>query len=262
MEKPVTFENNGQQLIGILHVPDVLHSREKSPAIAMFHGFTGNKTEAHRLFVQAARNLCNAGFIVLRFDFRGSGDSEGDFEDMTVPGEVSDAERSIDFLIDQPQVDEERIGVIGLSLGGRVASILASKDRRIKSVVLLSPALGALKERFTSPIRDEALRRLRSGEAVKVSNGWYLKKSFFDTLDKPVPLKVMSKIKAPILIVHGDNDQVVSIETSKKGYEIVKNLNGKNELYAVKGGDHTFSEREHTTEVIEKIREWLLSLQP
>ncbi len=257
----MTFENRGKQLVGMLHVSDELHRGDKAPAIVMFHGFTGNRTEAHRLFVQVARNLCNAGFVVLRFDFLGSGDSEGEFEDMTVRGEVSDAERSLDFLEDQRWVDREKIGVIGLSLGGRVASILASEDKRVGFVVLLSPALGPLREKFISSMGDESLQRLRLGEAVKVSEGWYLKKSFFDTLDDPVPLNVMERIKVPVLIIHGDNDQVVPIETSKKGYEIIKNLNEKNELYIVKGGDHTFSEREHTLEVIKKAREWILSLQ-
>lgn len=261
MEKPVTFRNNRQQLIGILHVPNGLSREEKAPAIAMFHGFTGNKTETHRLFVQIARDLCDAGFVLLRFDFRGSGDSEGEFEDMTVPGEVSDAKRSLEFLRGQPEIDEERIGVIGLSLGGRVATILASVDQRVKFVILLSPALGPLKEKFTSLMDDEPLKRLESGEAVKVSNGWYLKKSFFDTLDDPVPLNVMDEIRAPVLIIHGENDQVVPIETSKKGYGIIRNLNEKNELHVVKGSDHTFSDREHTLEITEKIRKWLLSLQ-
>ncbi len=261
MEKPVTFRNRGKQLVGMLHVPDELHRGDKAPAIVMFHGFTGNRTEAHRLFVQVARNLCSARFLVLRFDFLGSGDSEGEFDDMTVRGEVNDAEKSLDFLEDQPLVDGEKIGVIGLSLGGRVASILASEDERLKFAVLLSPALGPLKEAFTSHMDDEARERLKKGEAIKVSEGWYLKKPFFDTLDDPVPFNVMDRIRAPVLIIHGDNDEVVPIETSKKGYEITKDLNDKNELYVIKGADHTFSEREHTLEVIKKTREWLLSLR-
>ena len=262
MEKPVAFQNFGQQLVGILHVPDGLDAAEKAPAIVMFHGFTGHKSETHRLFVKIARSLCRAGFAVLRFDFRGSGDSEGDFEDMTVPGEVSDAKRSIDFLEEIPWVDKERIGVIGLSLGGRVAAILASDDERLKFAILYSPALGPLREKFISLQTDETLKKLASGEAVKVSEGWYLKKPFFDTLDSPVPLDVMDRIKVPILIIHGDSDEVVSNETSKKGYEIVKDLNKKNELYIVKGGDHTFSVREHTSEVIDKTLRWLLSFHP
>ena len=260
MEKPVTFKNLGQQLIGILHVPDKLNVKERAPAIAMFHGFTGHKSEAHRLFVKVARSLCEAGFIVLRFDFRGSGDSEGDFENMTVPGEVNDAKMSISFLEEQPGVDKEKIGVIGLSLGGRVAAILASEDRRVKFVILYSPALGPLRERFISQLNDESLKDLDLGESVEVSAGWYLKKPFFDTVDDPVPLEVMDRIKVPILIIHGDNDQVVPIEESKRGYEIIKDLNEKNELYIIKGGDHTFSNKEHTSQLIDKTLKWLLSL--
>lgn len=261
MEKPVTFQNCGQQLVGMLHVPDRLNAEERAPAVAMFHGFTGHKSEAHRLFVKVARSLCKAGFVVLRFDFRGSGDSEGDFEDVTVPGEVSDAKRSIGFLAEQPWVDKEKIGVIGLSLGGRVAAILSSKDERVKFVVLYSPALGPLRDRFISQLSDEALKKLTSGQAVKVSEGWYLKKRFFDTLDSPVPLDVMDGIKVPILIVHGSKDEVVPDETSRRAYQIVKDLNEKNDLYIVEGGDHTFSKREHTSEVIDKTLRWLHSLQ-
>ncbi len=91
MIKPVTFKNEEQKLVGILHVPIGMKRGEKASGIAMFHGFTGNRTEAHRLFIHVARALSDSGFVVLRFDFRGSGDSDGEFDDMTVPGEVSDA---------------------------------------------------------------------------------------------------------------------------------------------------------------------------
>jgi len=260
MIKPVTFTNNGEQIIGILHVPDRLKKGEKAPAIAMFHGFTGNKSEAHRLFVHVARAICNAGFIVLRFDFRGSGDSDGEFEDMTVPGEVSDSARALDFLSSLDIVDQKKIGVIGLSVGGRVAAILASKDRRVKFVILYSAALTPLKEKFLEDLEKESLKKLERGEAVHIGRGWYLKKAFFETVDSPVPLEVLDKIKVPILIIHGDSDTVVPLDGARKGYEIVRSLNNKNELYIVKGGDHVFTRKEHTQEVIEKTLDWLNSL--
>ncbi|MCX8171346.1 MAG: alpha/beta fold hydrolase [Candidatus Bathyarchaeota archaeon] len=260
MIKPVVFRNKGQQIIGVLHKPENIKPYERVPGIVMFHGFTGNKSEAHRLFVQIARGLSASGFTILRFDFRGSGDSDGDFEDITLPDEVSDAERAITFLLKQRNVDREKIGVIGLSMGGRVAAILASKDLRIKFAVLYSPALGSLRERLLSLMSKEALRRLDSGEPIEFSGGWYLKKAFFETIDYVVPLDVMEKIKVPILIIHGDKDEVIPVEESIKAYERVKGLNEKNELYIVKGGDHTFSKKEHTLEVLRKTVEWLNSL--
>jgi len=260
MIRPVTFKNQRQQLVGILHVPEQLKQGEKAPGIAMFHGFTGNKTEAHRFFVDVARALCDSGFVVLRFDFRGSGDSDGQFDDMTVPGEVGDAGKALTFLAKQRDVDKDRIGAIGLSMGGRVAAILTSKDSRIKFAVLYSAALSPLRQRFLSPARKEDSEKLDAGEAVQVGEGWYLKKPFFDTVDEPVPFDVMNRIKAPILLVHSDADQVVPMDDSEKGYCIVRNLNNKNELHIVKGGDHVFSKREHTQEVIGKTLDWLHSL--
>jgi len=258
--KPVTFRNKGQQIIGILHIPDNLNSEEKAPGIVMFHGFTGNKTEAHRLFVHVARALSEYGFIVLRFDFRGSGDSDGEFEDMTVLGEVSDAEKALTFLMEQRNVDKERVGILGLSMGGRVAAILASKDKRVKFAILYSPALGSLKERFFSQMSKEKLEKLNSGEPIEVSSGWYLKKEFFETVDYIVPLEIMGSIKVPTLIIHSDGDEIIPLEEALKGYELIKDLNEKNELYIIKGGDHTFSKKEHTLEVIRKTLDWIISL--
>jgi esterase/lipase len=258
--RPVTFTNQGQQLMGVLHEPDHLKPEHKAPAIAMFHGFTGHKSETHRLFVRIARALCSAGFVVLRFDFMGSGDSDGDFENMTVAGEVSDAEQAITFLSELPEVYDKTVGVIGLSMGGRVAAILASKDNRVKFAVLYSAALTPLKPKFWQGFSSETVGKLEKGEAIQLNGGWYIKKPFFDTLDETVPHEVMSRIKVPILIVHGDSDQTVPLEGATKGFEIVKDLNTKNELYIVKGGDHVFSTREHTQEVIEKTVGWLKSL--
>ncbi len=260
MIKPVSFTNHGQQLIGILHVPDDLPPDQKAPAIAMFHGFTGNKSEAHRFFVQVARALCKAGFVVLRFDFRGSGDSDGDFEDVTVPREISDAEQALTFIFSLPEVDDKLIGVIGLSMGGRVASILASMDKRVKYIILYSAALAPLKQMFEGIIGSEKLDRLNRGESVSLNNGWYLKKPFFDTVDETIPYEVMNKIKVPVLILHGDSDQTVPLEVALRGYEIIKDLNEKNKLHIVKGGDHVFSLKEHTLEVIKETVDWLKSL--
>ncbi len=246
--------------MGVLHVPDDLKPEQKAPTIAMFHGFTGHKSETHRLFVRIARALCSAGFVVLRFDFRDSGDSDGDFENMTVAGEVSDAEQAITFLSGLPEVNDKTVGVIGLSMGGRVAAILASKDNRVKFVALYSAALAPLKPKFWQGLSNETVGKLEKGEAIQLNGGWYVKKPFFDTLDETVPHEVMSRIKVPVLIVHGDSDQTVPLEGAAKGYEIVKDLNTKNELYIVKGGDHVFSTREHTQEVTEKTVGWLKSL--
>ncbi len=76
-ELPVVYKNKGMQIVGMLHKPN---SNKKPPSAVFFHGCTTTKTEAHWIFVKLARALAERGIMVLRFDFRYSGDSEGNFE--------------------------------------------------------------------------------------------------------------------------------------------------------------------------------------
>ena len=133
MEKQIHFTVEGQRLYGMLHLPE---GKGPFPALSMYHGFTGQRIEPHRLFVKTARKLAIEGFVVLRFDFRGSGESQGDFRDMTISDEIRDALASLDFLTSQPEVNPNRLGVLGLSMGGFVASHVASQSSRVKALVL------------------------------------------------------------------------------------------------------------------------------
>ncbi len=95
METPVVFNCKGQQIIGILHLPD---GRTKVPGVLLLHGFTGHKAEIHRMLVKLARKLAAHGIGCLRFDFRGCGDSAGEFEEMTLRTKLCDATVALKFL--------------------------------------------------------------------------------------------------------------------------------------------------------------------
>lgn len=134
-ETAVEFENQGSKLQGILHVPA---DARPHPTVVFLHGYTGNKIEDHCLFVKAARDLCANGISCLRFDFRGSGDSEGAFAEITADGEISDATQAIDFARSLKSTDSARIGLVGLGLGGAIAAGVASKAA-VKSLALWAP---------------------------------------------------------------------------------------------------------------------------
>lgn len=91
-------------------------------------------------------------------------------------------------------LDRSRIGVLGLSMSGGVAAILASMDARIRSAILYSPALGPLRGMLSWMPREQ-IDRLDLGEAVEVLPSWYLKKRFFETVDYIVPSDVMRGLK-------------------------------------------------------------------
>ena len=137
METPIVFESKAQQVVGMLHLPE---GHGRFPAALLLHGFTGTKAEAHRMFVKISRTLAEHGIASLRFDFRGSGDSAGNFEDMTIRSEVVDSLEAIKFLARHKHVNSRRLALIGMSMGGAVAAHVVARERhRIKSLVLLAP---------------------------------------------------------------------------------------------------------------------------
>src|SRR6202789_1742476 len=109
METPIVFESKGQQVVGMLHLPE---GRGRFPAALLLHGYTGTKVEQHRMLVKISRTRAEHGIASLRFDFRGSGDSAGDFEDMTIRSEVADSLEAIKFLARHKQINSRRLALI------------------------------------------------------------------------------------------------------------------------------------------------------
>ncbi|HVU31926.1 MAG TPA: alpha/beta fold hydrolase [Opitutaceae bacterium] len=96
----------------------VLHDAGRARLVVLAHGFTGHKGENARLFVDCARALAARGISALRFDFMGSGDSSGNFDEMTPNTEIADLHAVLDWARTQRF---RRIGVLGLSFGGAVS---------------------------------------------------------------------------------------------------------------------------------------------
>ena len=139
MQKAVELKSQGLTLRGMLHMPD--SATHKVPVVVIFHGFTGNKMEPHFIFVKLSRMLEKKGIASVRFDFGGSGESDGYFINMTLSGEIRDAHNILDYVKKLDGIDPERIGLVGLSMGGSVASALAGERKdEINSLCLWAPA--------------------------------------------------------------------------------------------------------------------------
>lgn len=252
MERQVVFENEGQKLYGMLHLPDGVH---RAPVVALFHGFTGTKIEPHRIFVKMARELMRKGIAALRFDFRGSGESEGDFVDMTVEGEISDALRSLDFLQAQPELDPHRVGVLGLSLGGLVAACVAGRDARVKSLALWA-ALGLVEEVTSLDEEHQQAAQQQLAERGFIDEkGNLMGAAFVEGLAQMRPLQEVARYQGPALIIHGTKDEALDPRNAS-AYQ--KATGGRTELHLVEDADHTFDRHEWEREVIELTRDWFL----
>jgi hypothetical protein len=250
MQKPTSFRNEGQVIAGTLHLPEGVGRR---PAVLLCHGFTGSRIEAHFLFVKASRALERAGIASLRFDFRGSGESEGAFREMTQSGEVSDAHAALSVLARQRQVDASRLGILGLSMGGLVAASLAGRDERIQSVALWS-AVANMRHDADSGWGDRVAEARRKGFAD--IGGHALGKGFFEDLGLNDPLKGIAASAAGVLIVHGESDAVVPVSHADQYQQAARRRGRIVRKVIIPGADHVFSRLDWEKAVIEKTVRW------
>ena len=151
MEQAIEFASDGLTLRGVLHRPEGVV--ERRPAIVLCHGFGGSCRGAGH--PELAKALAQAGYVSLRFDFRGCGQSEGTRGNVIVAEEITDLRHALDFVSGLPGVDAARIGVLGASLGGSVAIEVAAADARVK-VCVANGAVGDGERRFRAQYRDDA----------------------------------------------------------------------------------------------------------
>jgi len=137
VEKPVTF-TSAERLIGVLHEPD---GEARGMGVVFIHGWAGYRGGPHRMFVETARRLCEAGYHALRFDLRGRGDSAGEVADTDLDGMIEDARAARRFLLEQDGV--ERTAWLGICSGGNVALGAASLDKDVDGLLLWSTPLFA-----------------------------------------------------------------------------------------------------------------------
>jgi dipeptidyl aminopeptidase/acylaminoacyl peptidase len=128
----VSFYSEGTRLSGDLFLPDGLASDEKRAGIVLCHGYTG----VRNLYLpDTAKALTDAGYVVLTFDYKGWGDSDGPKSRLSPYGRVTDSQAALTFLGAQTMVNADRLGLYGTSYGGATVVWTAAVDPRVKAVV-------------------------------------------------------------------------------------------------------------------------------
>lgn len=218
--------------------------------MVLLHGFTGDRIESHWLFVKCSRALALAGIASLRFDFCGSGESEGEFRDATLEGEISDARVAIEFFRRQKGVDPARIGLLGLSLGGAIAASIAHTED-VKTLVLWSavahPAeLRKLAETHSRPVPG-------NGGALEYG-GHEVSARFLDNLDQNDPLSSVAAFTGPTLVIHAECDEHLPVGHAEDFFQASRAE--VKEKMIVPGADHTYTSIAAERQVIGKTVAW------
>ncbi|HBK59909.1 MAG TPA: alpha/beta hydrolase [Firmicutes bacterium] len=219
VENNVEFQNQGQTIRGTLTKPD---AEGPFPVVIIFHGFSGQRHEMpvvgteEALFQRTARVLAEQGYASLRIDFRGSGESDGQWADTTFSGQISDALAAVDYVCGLDAFDPNRVAVLGLSQGGLVAASAAGRDPRIASAVLWS-AVANPPATYSDLLGADAVTAGLTGgvdDLVTASLPWgattTLKGSFFRELYMVDPVAEIAAFKSPLLVIVGLTDIIVS----------------------------------------------------
>lgn len=246
----VEFENRaGHRLRGMLHRPEIA-GEVRPPGVVFLHGFTGDRMESHWLFVKCSRALVRAGIASLRFDFFGSGESDGAFRDASLETEVADAHDAAVYLRGEGGIDPGRLGIVGLSLGGAVAALVAQPVSARALVLWSAIAHLPLMRRFA----DSFARPLLDGNGDAEYGGHRVSHSFLDAADRLDPLHAVSAFAGPTLIVHPERDEHLPL-THPTDYFNASGAAIK-EKVIVSNADHTFTSVGWEGEVIGRTVEW------
>jgi len=132
MPKSVTFYSEGVKLAGDLLLPADIKPGERRAGIVLCHGYTGVRSI---YLPENARVLAEAGYVVLSFDYKGWGDSDGAKTRLAPYSRVADVQAALTFVGAQAEVDAARLGIYGTSYGGATVVFVAAIDPRVKCVV-------------------------------------------------------------------------------------------------------------------------------
>lgn len=138
----VKFKNNFTDSITLAGTLTYPKEGTNFPAVILISGSgpqdRNSEIMNHKPFLVIADYLTKNGIVVLRLDDRGTGESEGNYNETGLNGFVNDTKSALEFLKSRKEVNHTKIGLIGHSMGGVIAPIVASENPDISFIVLLA----------------------------------------------------------------------------------------------------------------------------
>ena len=247
-DSDVTIPANGFNVAGTLTSPPGV-GRLRHPTVVLVAGSGSvdrDETVAGiPVFSQLAGALAERGYLVLRYDKRGLGQSGGRTETATIQDYADDLVAIVKWLAKRDDVDNRRIAVVGHSEGGAVTMLAAAREKKIASVVLAAaPGTAGAELILEQQQHQLALAGVPDGEkqekvalqqkiqqAVITGKGWEeIPPELRKQADIPIfrsflmfdPAVQMTKFKQPILIIQGDLDAQVPPHHADKLGELAR----------------------------------------
>ncbi|NNE29303.1 MAG: OsmC family protein [Saprospiraceae bacterium] len=244
--KKVSFINrNGYTLSARLELPADRHPHN----FAIFaHVFTGSKSLSATRHI--SRSLTLHGFGVLRFDFTGLGESEGDFADTTFTSNVDDLLAAAEFLDEHYKAPAL---IVGHSLGGAASIFAGAKLDTVKAVA----TIGTPSEpEHVSHLLESSKEEIEQKGEAQVSVGgrkFTIKKQFLDDLESKNMFSVLQKMRKALLVLHSPQDSVVSIENASRLFNAAFHPKS---FVTLDGADHMLTNKKDAVYAGNLIASW------
>lgn len=243
----VQFKNkNGESLAARLELP--LDAQPHNYAI-FAHCFTCTKN------LTAVRNISRAltqeGIAVLRFDFTGLGESEGDFADTNFSSNVEDLVAACDFLKNEYQAPSI---LVGHSLGGAAVLVAKQYVPEVKAIVTIGAPYDPS---HVSHLLEEAIEEIKAkGKATVRLAGrpFTIKKQFLDDIEKIHSFGLIKNLGAALLVMHSPQDDTVGIDNATHIYKAAQHPRS---FISLDGADHLLTQKEDSTYVGNTIAAWV-----
>ena len=240
------FENTtGQQLSARLELP----LERKPKAFALFaHCFTCNKNLV--AVTNISRALTASGFAVLRFDFTGLGESEGEFSDTNFSSNVDDLVQGAEYLAahyQPPQI------IIGHSLGGAAVLQAASRLPFVKAVVTIGAPSNPPHVQHLLKNNIEEIRETGEATVLLAGRPFKIKKQFLDDLEDSNMQGVIKNLDKALLVLHSPQDSTVGINNAAEIYQAAKHPKS---FISLDGADHLLTDKEDSFYAGQVIASW------
>jgi uncharacterized OsmC-like protein/esterase/lipase len=245
MEK-VTFKNQeGDTLKGILQMP----VNQAPHSFAIFaHCFTCSKNlNAVRII---SSTLNQAGIAVLRFDFTGLGESEGDFAETNFSSNVSDLFAADDFLAENYQAPEL---LVGHSLGGAAVVAASEKLESVRALVTIGAPFDPGHVRHLLKEKEDQIKANGKATVTIAGREFSIKEQFLKDIEEQKLEDILKKSRTPLLIMHSPQDEVVEIENARKIYTSAFHPKS---FISLDGTNHLITQKEDAAYVGETISAW------
>lgn len=216
MQKKVFIENKyGEKLAGLVDYPE--EKKDKYPAVILVHGFGMTKDEGG-VFIDFAKFLRERGFVVVRFDFSGRGDSEGNHVETSLYKQIDELKLFVNFMKNHKDVRKSDLTIVAQSFGTVSTICLSPKVSRIILVGTVENPLETLSELFGDGYNPSGIscRAKADNSLTKVGPLFWKNLNDYDLSKK------IRGIKAPILFIHGKKDSKVPISGMRKLFSIAQ----------------------------------------